>query len=463
MSPSSRDAPRLVRRVALAGAVWAAVAGACAAMFGGVLTGRLVERHEDREVLTAARELADEIREELERGAPNDIDDEHPIVIGPDGRPVLASVLDHELADVKQPNAVGSIVEAGAVIAGDRELPIVAAGACELIELHGLPRRVCAQQLDEGRVVALGVSAQDERERRTLILWGLVVGALLGGAIGGFASHRSASWTIAPLTELGTRVRRIDAEAPSAQLLDPPARHAEIEELRAAIAQLVERLGASLTHAQSFAAQAAHELRTPLAVLGGELDLLIEAARDPAEVEVLRRLHARVDELVRLVQRLLVLARPGRAPAEQGEAVELADVVQLVHEGLAPELRARVQVESTDDTVVRGDPELLRALVQNAVDNALKFSKGPVQLRLAAAEHVTIDVLDSGPGIPAHERAQVFAPFYRRSDANTRRAPGHGVGLALVAHVAAAHGGHAELRDRDVGAHLHIELPRWSS
>jgi signal transduction histidine kinase len=83
-------------------------------------------------------------------------------------------------------------------------------------------------------------------------------------------------------------------------------------------------------------------------------------------------------------------------------------------------------------------------------------------VRVHGDARAIIDVVDHGPGIPAAERAQVFTAFYRRTDARTRSTPGHGVGLALIAHVAGAHGGTAELLDAPRGAHLRITLPRWS-
>ncbi|HWB74660.1 MAG TPA: hypothetical protein VG755_06885, partial [Nannocystaceae bacterium] len=185
-----------MRRVALVGAAWAAVAGACAALFAAMLTSGLIDRHEDRTVLASVAELAAEIDEELARGAPDDpIDDRHPIVIGPDGKPVLASVLDHELADVKEPGAHGAILDGARVLAGDELLPRVEPNTCKVVLHRNVSRRVCATMLADGRLVVLGVSAEDERERQTLLVWGLLVGALVGAAIGGFASHRSASWT----------------------------------------------------------------------------------------------------------------------------------------------------------------------------------------------------------------------------------------------------------------------------
>lgn len=465
MPPTSAERPRLVRRVAMVSAVAAAVGGAAAASFAGVLAGRLVASHEDETVLAAAVELADEVDEELDASPDDEGDeDDDDIQRDADGRPVLTSVLAHELEDVKLPLATASIVEGGVVIAGDAALPAVGAGRCTADEIGGVARRVCAATLDGGRQVVLGVSAEDERERWTLMAWALVAGALVGAAIGGMVSHRSAAWALRPVSELRDRVRCIDAASPRPELLDPEARHAEIEELRRAIAQLVERLGASLSHAQSFAALAAHELRTPLALLAGELELMIEAATDErADRESLVRLHRLVQSLTVLAQRLLVLAGPGRVPVEQGEAIDLADVVEAVRAGLPPGQVERLRLEVEDDVIVRGDHELLRSLVHNAVENAMKFSAAEVELTVRGGDEAVIDVVDHGPGIPAADRAQVFVPFYRSPEARAGGTPGHGVGMALIAHVAESHGGHAELLDCDFGTHLRVRLPRWSA
>ncbi len=460
MPRSRAEPPRLVRRVALAGAAWAAVAGACAALFAALLTLELVERHEDRTLLYIAEELADEVDEELDRGAPDDPpDDPNPIVLGPDGRPVLASVLRHELADVKQPGAVAAIVDAQRIVAGDEDLPILEPGICVVVHHRGTDRRVCAAALTDGRWVSLGISAEDALERRRLMAWSLLAGAVFGAAIGGLASHRSASWTIAPVTALGDRVRRIDAEAPRPELLEPPASHAEIEELRAAIAQLVSRLGDALTHAQSFAAHAAHELRTPLAVLAGELELMIEG--DPVDPASLRRVRARVQELVRLVQRLLVLAELGHRAMDEGEPIDLSDVIEAARADLGPEHAARLRVDIGEDVVVSGDFELLRSLVHNAIENAMKFSTGRVDVAVRKDDEATIDVIDDGPGIRPADREAVFAPFHRGARHRSAAVPGHGIGLALIARVAEAHGGQARFLEVDRGAHLRVRLPLW--
>lgn len=115
------------------------------------------------------------------------------------------------------------------------------------------------------------------------------------------------------------------------------------------------------------------------------------------------------------------------------------------------------------DVLVRGDATLLRSALANAVENALKYSGERVELSvLADGESARIEVVDRGPGVPAADRERVFEPFYR-APAARQRARGSGIGLAIIAHVAAGHGGRAELFDAVPGLRLRVTLPRWST
>ncbi|HET6583795.1 MAG TPA: hypothetical protein VFG69_10110, partial [Nannocystaceae bacterium] len=142
-------------------AIAAAVGGATAATFAGVLANRLGARHEDETVLTAARELADEVAEELERDSDDDDDDDDDeIERDAEGRAVPSSALVHELEDVKLAGATAAIVRGGTVIAGDRSLPVVGPGECVTVDALGLGRRACGATLGPSDLVVLGVSRQ---------------------------------------------------------------------------------------------------------------------------------------------------------------------------------------------------------------------------------------------------------------------------------------------------------------
>jgi signal transduction histidine kinase len=121
-------------------------------------------------------------------------------------------------------------------------------------------------------------------------------------------------------------------------------------------------------------------------------------------------------------------------------------------------------VNVEDDLFIRGDEELLRVLLNNALANALKFSAAEVKVYARRAQSkVWIEVNDHGPGVPLAERAHVFSPFYRTKAALAGGVPGHGIGLALIAHVARIHSGEARFLEVDEGSRLQIELPLWTS
>lgn len=271
-----------------------------------------------------------------------------------------------------------------------------------------------------------------------------------------------ARWALSPLEHLLRQVRGIRPDNVREPTSTERETHLEIEELRLAVADLVERLGNALNHAQAFASQAAHELRTPLTTLCGEVELLLEQQPESRE---LRALSQRLSTLTQLVERLLMLATPGTALHRLGRAVDLNDLIAWLLARLGPDAH-RVQVTSLDDAIVRGDEELLRSLLKNAVDNALKFSansdRNDVGIAITCSDTLLfVRVTDHGPGMSASERGSAFTAFYRTPSARASGVQGNGIGLALIAHVATAHGGHARFVDVSEGTSLQIELPRF--
>lgn len=431
----------LARRVAAVALISAVAAGAATAVVTNIAAGRLLRWADDRRLREAGRVLAAEVVE-------------HP------------RQLKKEVADEQKEMAPSGIRFAvfdarKRFVAGQWPSEPVAAGTCTDAMRGASAIRACG--LAAGRRVV--VSSAERQHDRSLALFGIAsLIATVVAAFGGLlASRRLARWAIAPLARLRRAVAAVDSDAPSGALLGGPEQVIEVDELRAAIGGLLERLGGALQQASRFAADSAHELRTPLTKLRGELELLEEdPGLDGALLPQVRRARTVVDQLATLVERLLILALPAGGDAQIREWVSMRDVVTDVIAGLPAEQRERVAVEpgDRDPCELAGEPALLEALVKNAIGNALKFGRRRVEVRLAQTEDaIVLQVDDDGPGVAPAERARVFEPFHRGAGASpvTR---GHGIGLALIAHVARAHRGSARFADGAFGARLEVMLAR---
>jgi signal transduction histidine kinase len=216
-----------------------------------------------------------------------------------------------------------------------------------------------------------------------------------------------------------------------------------------------------------------HELRTPLTSIIGYLDLVLEPDGGLSEerrqfLEVVDR-NAR--RLLRLVEDLLFTAQAeaGRLPVElESGHVELRDVLSEAVEAARPRARTRgIDLERTHDdggpAICRGDRDRLGQVVDNLIANALKFTPegGRVTARLTtSATEATIEVSDSGPGVPADEHARLFERFYRSPHAIDQAVPGLGLGLSIVKSIVEAHGGRIGVRShRSGGATFELALP----
>jgi two-component system sensor histidine kinase TctE len=222
----------------------------------------------------------------------------------------------------------------------------------------------------------------------------------------------------------------------------------EVRALVGALNRLLSRLNAAIESQQRFIANAAHQLRTPLAGLKTHAEL---ARRQPSTLELRSLLDMIAGETQRtshLVNQLLTLAR-----AEPGEAASGDQPVNL-HETISRDLRDWVQRAvgknidlgfELDDAWILGEPLLLRELAANLLDNALAYTQagGSVTVRTGARDGESVlEVEDNGPGIPEAEREKVFERFYRIPATGGE---GCGLGLSIVSEIAERHGGTVEL------------------
>ncbi len=441
MTPRRTFAGRVARAMALV----AALAAAVAVGLSGLIAHRLLVDREDARLDGAAAILARELSE------------------APDDPAAVAAVAADENAEGARLGMRLALYQGPRWLGGDPSLRLPPRGACSDVQLGATPWRRCVVPLGHGRTVVAASDLTPVRALRGPLVAAAAV-ALLASALAALAVSRAASARIVgPLARLRDAVKAVPADAPGAAVLPPVAGYEEIDALHHAVGDLLTRLDGALAQSRRFAADAAHELRTPLATMRAELDLAAEAGDLDDLRGALARVRSTAAALSDRTERLLVLATPLEAGRWHREAVAVGDVAREAVAALDPARRARVVVTVDDGAFVRGDATLLRMVADNALDNALKFSReGEVTVTVACGDDgVVLRVADPGPGVPEGERVRVFEPFYRMSSARAGAVPGHGVGLALVAHVARAHGGTAAFEDVPAGAALRVTLPPW--
>ncbi len=236
-----------------------------------------------------------------------------------------------------------------------------------------------------------------------------------------------------------------------------------IGELRDSISDATARLRSLNDARERLIADAAHELRTPLATMRAEIDITLRRDRSPAELrEALERTREEVERLTATAADLLELASGGRVeePTETANMVELViGAAEAVH-AYASQRGIDVHVHADIPSPVECAPRALRRAIDNLLVNAVSFSPPGASVEVSVEpepSRVRLRVCDRGQGIPVAEREAVFEPFHRLDRARS----GTGLGLAIVRDVASRHGGSAFVEDRDGGgAEFVLELPR---
>lgn len=275
-------------------------------------------------------------------------------------------------------------------------------------------------------------------------------------------------------------MRRQAAAIPGTDLhrrLDTPASHDELGRLADTFNDLLGRIEAAADRQRRFVADAAHELRTPLAALRTRLEIDLRhrpAGAAPADIEATSTEQialGQVTRLVDLVNDLLELARLDADPHLQQRPVDLDDLVWDGAREAREQAPPRIDTTGISPARVLGDPAALRRVVRNLLNNARRHASHTVTIQLsidaqpsviggpATPPSATLTVTDDGPGIPTADRHRVFERFVRLDEARARDAGGAGLGLAIVADIVAAHRGRVWVEDNQPGARFHVQLP----
>lgn len=288
---------------------------------------------------------------------------------------------------------------------------------------------------------------ESERAQILSLLWTLIPLTLLAAGFGGLGLVKRA---LNPVNKIIKTAQSIQAKELSARI--PVPRETELKELALTLNELLSRLQKAFDGQEKFIADASHQLKTPLAIIRGEIDVYRRSLKEgDGSKELLESISQEVDQLSKMVDNLLLLARFDSgllAPEFQNIRVDEALIEAISQlDSLSREKNVRLHfdfVSKSDepsDFEAAGDFDLLRILFYNLIENAIKYSPKPgdVQIRLSnESQWIKIEVEDFGPGIKGEELPRVFDRFFRGSERQLQ-APGVGLGLSIVSRIAKIH------------------------
>ena len=316
--------------------------------------------------------------------------------------------------------------------------------------------------------VAAPLEARNRLLRNLALLLTMIV------LVSGFSTFLGSWWlasnAIRPVTEVidqaeaiepGGRRHRIEAYADTR----------EYRRLVDVLNGMLSRLDDAFETQRRFTADASHELRSPLTALRGELELARRRERSPDEYRrVIVSALEEVERLSRVAEDLLMLARTDSGTMQPRlRRADLAEITRRAAEHLQAQAAAKeiaLNVETGKSLTAYLDPDLISRVVWNLVDNALKFTPrgGRVDIHLSASGEIALlEVLDTGPGLPAEQLERLFERFYRGDPSRTAAGdgPGTGLGLAIVRSIVELHGGRVTAANREGGGvAFRVELPQ---
>jgi heavy metal sensor kinase len=343
--------------------------------------------------------------------------------------------------------------------------------SADLIDSRRVPRRVYAVPLSAGNkaealVVSRSVVEMLAFQGRTFasLLAVSIVLLLMGGAL----TYWLAGRALRPVRTISGIARSI-SERDLQRRVDVKVPPDELGELVDTFNSMLARLEASFKTMGRFTADASHELRAPLTLMRAEIESALRRGRTKEEYKrALESVQGEVDHLTRLTDQLLMLARADAGALKP--AKEPVDVADFLHETgarwepVAERRSIRMEISAPGSGYVQGDPALLRRVMDNLVDNAIRYTGEGTSVALrgyASNGGWNVDVVDHGPGIPAEYRTQLFSRFARPDTARSQEDGGAGLGLALSAAIARAHGGSLELVENgEPGAVFRLHLPK---
>jgi heavy metal sensor kinase len=362
----------------------------------------------------------------------------------------------------QQPLELPSALKVGSLQFDDREVPGVGRSRVGATMVEG----------PGGPYIVGAATSLESLDRQISVLMTVLVASIpvaLGLALfGGYALARRVLSPVDRIVEVANRITARDLNQ-RVEAMNPKD---ELGRLAQTINSLIDRLQKAFEEMRRFTADAAHELRTPLAVLRSGVEVALRAPRSADEYrEALEAAAAEAQRLARVADQLLFLTRQEAGMAQiEREEVRLDALLKDVVDHFAVPAREAgltLAIEPIEPCSVRGDDIRLSQVFFNALDNAIKYTPrgGRITVRARrAGERIHVEVEDTGIGIAPAHLGNVFKRFYRADTLPSRRQSGAGLGLAIAKSAVTAHGGEIFLQSQiDRGTVLHVELPLMAS
>jgi signal transduction histidine kinase len=308
----------------------------------------------------------------------------------------------------------------------------------------------------DGGPVLIGRPVSDIRSTVSTVRLGLWAATPVLVVLAALAAWWLAGRALRPVRQITERVNTITSGATDATVPVPPTRD-EVADLATTMNAMLARLASAERDRKQFVSDASHELRSPVAILRGEAELIAARSEDGEARRLADVVLAEASRLEQLVGSLLALARVDEGRRVAATVIDLDDVVL---EEVARPRRLAIDVAAVSAGQVRASREAMRTVLQHLLDNAVRHANTRVAVAVRVEDDsVLLDVIDDGPGVPPQDAHRVFDRFARLDEARQRDAGGAGLGLAVVAALVSEAGGSVAVQPSDSGAHFRVSLP----
>jgi len=336
-----------------------------------------------------------------------------------------------------------ALIEKG--FAGNVAIQTVAAGDGAKLRIMVSPLYLQGQTL----LLEVAQSSNYIDSAMSQVRWVLIASVLVALALTTILGGVIVRGALSPVSQITQTANRIETSPDLSRRVGYSGPMDEIGQLATTFDHMIERLDRAFQSQKKFVADASHELRSPLTVIRGNLDLLRRNLGKRDRQESLRALEAETTRMVKIVDDLLFLAEVDSGQLGQQEIVTLKEILVGELERVRPLAKSRqFVVHRSEDLVVRGDAQRLKQLIGNLVDNAIRHTPedGTISLSLFRdGDWACLEVSDTGIGIERRHLPHIFNRFYRVDAARSRSKGGAGLGLALVKEIAEQHGGKVEV------------------